>query len=102
MPRKPIITLTTDFDTNDHFVGTMKGVIYNINPDVEIVDITHKVASYDIFDAAFTLAQSYRYFPFGYHSPGGGRSRSGNDAPAYYWRAASLTNSSRPITACSR
>ena len=33
----------------------MKGVIYNINPDVEIVDITHKVASYDIFDAAFTL-----------------------------------------------
>jgi hypothetical protein len=41
----------------------MKGVIYNINPDVEIVDITHQVASYDIFDAAFTLAQSYRFFP---------------------------------------
>ena len=63
MPRKTIITLTTDFDTADHFVGTMKGVIYNINPDVEIVDISHKVASYDIFDAAFTLAQSYRFFP---------------------------------------
>ena len=63
MPRKPIITLITDFDTSDHFVGTMKGVIYNINPDVEIVDITHKIAAYDIFDAAFTLAQSYRYFP---------------------------------------
>jgi len=41
----------------------MKGVILNINPDVEIVDICHKVASYDIFDAAFTLAQSYRFFP---------------------------------------
>jgi len=63
LPRKPIITLITDFGTNDHFVGTMKGVIYSINPDVEIVDITHKVASYDIFDAAFTLAQSYRFFP---------------------------------------
>ena len=63
MPRKPIITLITDFGTNDHFVGTMKGVIYTINPDAEIVDITHKVASYDIFDAAFTLAQSYRFFP---------------------------------------
>jgi len=63
LPRRPIITLITDFDTNDHFVGTMKGVIYSINPDVEIVDITHKVASYDIFDAAFTLAQSYRFFP---------------------------------------
>lgn len=63
MARKPIITLITDFGTNDHFVGTMKGVIYNINPDVEIVDITHKVASYDIFDGAFALAQSYRFFP---------------------------------------
>jgi S-adenosylmethionine hydrolase len=41
----------------------MKGVILNINPDVEIVDICHEVASYDIFDAAFTLAQSYRFFP---------------------------------------
>jgi S-adenosylmethionine hydrolase len=63
LARKPIVTLITDFDTHDHFVGTMKGVILNINPDVEIVDITHKIASYDIFDAAFTLAQSYRYFP---------------------------------------
>ncbi len=63
MARKPIITLITDFDTTDHFVGTMKGVIYGINPDVEIVDICHKVASYDIFDAAFTLSQSYRFFP---------------------------------------
>ena len=63
MPRQPIVTLITDFDTADHFVGTMKGVILNINPNVEIVDICHEVASYDIFDAAFTLAQSYRFFP---------------------------------------
>jgi len=63
LPRKSIITLITDFGTNDHFVGTMKGVIYNINPSVEIVDITHQVAAYDIFDAAFMLAQSYRFFP---------------------------------------
>jgi S-adenosylmethionine hydrolase len=41
----------------------MKGVILNTNPDVDIVDISHKIASYDIFDAAFTLAQSYRFFP---------------------------------------
>ncbi len=63
MSRHSLITLITDFDTTDHFVGTMKGVILNINPDVQIVDICHKVASYDIFDAAFTLAQSYRFFP---------------------------------------
>jgi S-adenosylmethionine hydrolase len=63
LPGRPIVTLITDFDTADHFVGTMKGVILNINPEVDIVDICHEVASYDIFEAAFTLAQSYRFFP---------------------------------------
>ena len=63
MPRRPIITLTTDFGTVDHYVGTMKGVILNINPEVQIVDICHEVASYDIFEAAYALAQSYRFFP---------------------------------------
>lgn len=63
MPRRQVITLTTDFGLADHFVGVMKGVILNVNPDVEIVDLSHQVSSYDIFDAAFTLAQSYRFFP---------------------------------------
>lgn len=57
------MTLTTDFGLVDHFVGVMKGVIHNINPEVEIVDLSHQVNSYDIFDGAFTLAQSYRFFP---------------------------------------
>jgi hypothetical protein len=43
----------------------MKGVILNINPEVQCVDICHQVSPYDIFDAAYTLAQSYRYFPTG-------------------------------------
>ncbi len=60
---KQVITLTTDFGLADHFVGVMKGVILNINPEVEIVDLSHQVNSYDIFDGAFTLAQSYRFFP---------------------------------------
>ena len=63
MARRPVITLVTDFGANDHFVGTIKGVILNINPDVEIVDICHQIGAYDIFDGAFTLAQSYRFFP---------------------------------------
>ena len=63
MARRQVVTLTTDFGLADHFVGVLKGVILNINPEVQIVDVSHSVNSYDIFDAAFTLAQSYRYFP---------------------------------------
>ena len=61
--RRQVVTLTTDFGLADYFVGVLKGVIININPEVQIVDISHNVSSYDIFDAAFTLAQSYRFFP---------------------------------------
>lgn len=57
------ITLTTDFGTADHFVGTMKGVILGIAPGTAIVDISHEVAPFDILEGAFTIAQAYRYFP---------------------------------------
>lgn len=65
MAGRPLVTLTTDFGLADHFVGTIKGVILKINPEVEIVDIGHQISSYDIFDAAYTLEQSYRFFPLG-------------------------------------
>ncbi len=63
MPRKQLVTLTTDFGDSDHFVGTMKGVILNINPEAVIVDLCQQVGSYDIFEAAYTLAQAYKCFP---------------------------------------
>ena len=62
LPR-PIITLTTDYGTSDHFVGVMKGVILSINPEVNIVDLTHSVLAHDILDGALAIGQSYRYFP---------------------------------------
>ncbi|MBV9607971.1 MAG: SAM-dependent chlorinase/fluorinase, partial [Acidobacteria bacterium] len=58
-----LITFTTDFGASDHYVGTMKGVIYNINPGARVVDICNSVQSYDILDGALTLAQAYHYFP---------------------------------------
>lgn len=61
----PIITLTTDFGTSDVYVGVMKGVILNINPNVQVVDITHAVSPQDIHEAAFTINSAYRYFPKG-------------------------------------
>jgi len=63
MARRPVITLLTDFGTADYYVGAMKGVILKINPEAEIVDISHEVIPHDILDAAFTLAQTYRYYP---------------------------------------
>ena len=60
---KRIITLTTDFGMLDHYIGAMKGVILGINSDAVITDITHGIPKYDIFKAAFTVRNFYRYFP---------------------------------------
>jgi hypothetical protein len=60
-----LITLTTDFGTADHFVGTMKGVILSIAPRARIVDISHEIAPYALMEAAFVIAQAWRYFPKG-------------------------------------
>ena len=63
MAQRPIITLTTDFGNNDHFVGAMKGVILDIVPDAQIVDICHAVQAFDVLDGALTISQAYSYFP---------------------------------------
>lgn len=61
----PVITLLTDFGTQDYFVGAMKGVILSANPSATIVDLTHDVPPQDIHAAAFNLLATYRDFPPG-------------------------------------
>lgn len=65
MAHRPIVTLTTDFGTNDHFVGALKGVILDIVPEAAIVDITHAVQAFDVLDGALAISQAYSYFPNG-------------------------------------
>src|ERR1700733_11865034 len=60
-----LITLTTDFGASDYFVGAMKGVLLGSSPRPRIVDITHEIAPQDVNEAAFVIAQAWRYFPKG-------------------------------------
>jgi S-adenosyl-L-methionine hydrolase (adenosine-forming) len=61
--RRPILTLTTDFGTKDHFVGVMKGVILGICPEAHIIDISHEVQPFEISEGAYLIAQAYPHFP---------------------------------------
>ncbi len=58
-----VVTFTTDFGQNDHYVGAMKGVILSINPNARLVDICNAVQSFDVLDGALTITQAYSYFP---------------------------------------
>jgi len=58
-----IVTLLTDFGTQDGYVGSMRGVILSINAGATIVDICHDIPSHDVPAAAFVLSTAYPYFP---------------------------------------
>lgn len=60
-----LITLLTDFGDRDYFVASMKGVILGINPQVQLVDLSHQVSAHDVAEAAYLLKSCYRYFPDG-------------------------------------
>ncbi|MEP3209556.1 MAG: SAM-dependent chlorinase/fluorinase [Maribacter sp.] len=60
-----IITLTTDFGLKDHFVGALKGSIYQELPNAKIVDISHGISPFNIQECAYILENSYKSFPEG-------------------------------------
>jgi S-adenosylmethionine hydrolase len=60
---KALITLTTDFGTDDAHVAAMKGVILEINPEANIVDISHSIEPQNIRHGAFVFSTAYSYFP---------------------------------------
>lgn len=62
---KKIITLITDFGTEAGYLGAVKGVILKINPEAEVVDISHDIEPFDIWEVAFVLRNSYSFFPRG-------------------------------------
>ncbi len=63
MAEPRVVTFTTDFGLNDPFVGIMHGVVLSIHPETRMVDICHAIPSFNVPDAAWTIAQAYRFFP---------------------------------------
>ena len=60
---RPLITLTTDFGTADHYAGVIKGVIKRIAPAAEILDISHDLTPFEIVEAAHAVGEISRYYP---------------------------------------
>lgn len=60
-----IITLTSDWNSADYYVGAVKGRILSQCVDAVVVDVNHQVSSYNINQAAFVIKNSYKHFPKG-------------------------------------
>jgi len=58
-----VITLTTDFGVQDHYVGAMKAVLLSISEKARLVDISHQIPPQDIMAGAWVVRNSAMLFP---------------------------------------
>ncbi len=60
-----VITLTSDMGLKDYYVAAVKGAIISQNPEANIIDISHEIKPFDIFQAAFVVKNCFKSFPKG-------------------------------------
>ncbi|NJM67150.1 MAG: SAM-dependent chlorinase/fluorinase [Acaryochloris sp. RU_4_1] len=63
--KPPVITLLTDFGLEDVYVGVMKGIIAQIIPQAQVIDLSHEIPPQNIALGSFQLGTAYPHFPPG-------------------------------------
>lgn len=61
--KNPLIVALTDFGLQDIYVGVIKGIISQINPHLNIIDLSHNLPRQNILAARFALLSAINYFP---------------------------------------
>jgi S-adenosylmethionine hydrolase len=56
---------STDFGLKDAAVSTMKGVAMQVSPQLRVFDLTHEIPAFNIWEAAYRLEQTAKYWPAG-------------------------------------
>src|SRR5436189_2898983 len=62
---RPIVALLTDFGSQDHYVGALRGAVLSACREAAVVDLTHDLPPHDVMAAAFSLAAARSAFPAG-------------------------------------
>lgn len=60
-----LVTFLSDFGDRDFYVPVVKAKMLSINPQLNIIDITHQIDLFDLAHAAFVLRSSFGEFPKG-------------------------------------
>lgn len=64
----PLLTLTSDIGQQDYLVSAVKAQLLQINPEFNIVDISHTIPPFNYPQAAYVCRSAIRNFPpFTYH-----------------------------------
>lgn len=64
----PLVTLTSDIGEQDYLAGAVKGRLLRINPEFQIIDITHKLSPFNYPQASYVCRNAIKNFPeFTFH-----------------------------------
>lgn len=63
---RPLISLTTDFGASNQGIGIMKGVVHEISPNANVIDLTHEILEFRAIDGARQFETVY-WLPIGIH-----------------------------------
>lgn len=64
----PLLTLTSDIGSPDYLVGAIKAQLLQINPDFNIIDISHNIPPFNYPQAAYVCRSAFKNFPaYTYH-----------------------------------
>ena len=55
----------TDFGVKDGAVSSMKGVAFDVDPELKMYDLTHEIPNFNIWEGAYRLMQTAPYWPEG-------------------------------------
>jgi S-adenosyl-L-methionine hydrolase (adenosine-forming) len=65
MMKPGILTLTTDFGAAGPYVAALKGVLLDLAPNTQLVDVCHTISPQNILEGGFVLAGIVDVFPKG-------------------------------------
>jgi S-adenosylmethionine hydrolase len=64
----PLLTLTSDIGSPDYLVGAVKAQLLQLNPEFQIIDISHNIPPFNYPQAAYVCQSAIKNFPaFTYH-----------------------------------
>jgi S-adenosylmethionine hydrolase len=65
MTKLPIVTLTTDFGLSGPYVAALKGVLLDLAPGAQLIDVCHTISPQNILEGGFVLGAIVDAFPKG-------------------------------------
>ncbi len=60
-----MITLTTDWQPDDHYLGAVQGRLLSMCPEVRFVELARGIPPFHLPQAAFVMLHGYHYYPAG-------------------------------------